>query len=100
MPLLDHFHPPLQGPRPWEGFHHSWATFIAAQLNQQVLPSHYFAEAEISLGPELEIDVATMELPSPGNGGTAVYAPPKPRFSAKVSRILPTLFDANTPDQP
>jgi hypothetical protein len=68
MPLLDHFHPPLHGPRRWEGFHHSWATFI-------------------SLGPELEIDVATIELPSTNGGdaaATAVYSPPRPGISAKV----------------
>ncbi len=62
MPLLDHFHPPLHGPRRCEGFHHSWATFIAQQLNQETLPPDYFAESEISVGPELEIDVAAMEL--------------------------------------
>jgi hypothetical protein len=49
MPLLDHFHPPLHGPRRWEGFHHAWATFIAQQLNQETLPPGYFAEPEISL---------------------------------------------------
>jgi hypothetical protein len=64
MPLLDHFNPPLHGPRRWEGFHHSWATVIAQQLNQETLPPDYFAEPEISLGPELEIDVATMEMGS------------------------------------
>jgi hypothetical protein len=40
MPLLDHFHPPLHGPHRWEGFYHAWATFIAAQLNQDVLPAN------------------------------------------------------------
>lgn len=89
MPLLDHFHPPLHGPRRWEGFHHSWATFIAQQLNQGVLPANYFAEAEISLGPELEIDVASFELdegevvPS-RETGTALWCPPRPKLSAKV----------------
>jgi hypothetical protein len=87
MPLLDHFHPPLHGPRRWEGFHHAWATFIAAQLNE-TLPPDYFAESEISVGPELEIDVATMELASPGAGdkgaGTAVWSPSQPKISAKV----------------
>jgi hypothetical protein len=63
MPLLDHFHPPLHGPRRWEGFHHAWATFIAQQLNEEALPPGYFADPEISLGPALEIDVATMEQP-------------------------------------
>jgi len=88
MPLLDHFHPPLHGPRRWEGFHHSWVTFIAQQLNQQTLPADYFAESEISLGPELEIDVATMELRS-SNGKdrakeTAVWSPSRPKITAKV----------------
>ncbi len=87
MPLLDHFHPPLHGPRRWEGFHHSWATFIARQLNQE-LPGNYYAEAEISLGPELEIDVATMELSrAPEESkktATAVWSPPRPKITAKV----------------
>jgi len=86
MPLLDHFHPPLHGPRRWEGFHHSWAAFIAQQLNQDTLPPEYFAESEISLGPELEIDVATMELARPGDreAVTATWSPPRPRIAAKV----------------
>src|SRR5262249_19932688 len=88
MPLLDHFHPPLHGPRRWEGFHHSWAAFIAQQLNQEALPPDYFAESEISLGPTLEIDVATMELGDagelPDRGGTAVWSPPRPKIAAKV----------------
>src|SRR5439155_9116321 len=87
MPLLDHFHPPLHGPRRLEGFHHAWATFIAQQLNQQTLPGGYFAESEISLGPEFEIDVARMEHPD-SNGGigvaTATWAPPRPKITAKV----------------
>ncbi len=89
MPLLDHFHPPLHGPRRWEGFHHAWATFIAQRLNQNVLPENYFAESEISVGPELEIDVATLELtdqslPVTGSVATATWAPPRPKISAKV----------------
>lgn len=90
MPLFDHFHPPLHGPRRWEGFHHAWAILIAQQLNQGILPEGYFAEPEISLGPALEINVATMELPAGGDAtpgdwaGTAVWSPPRPRFSARV----------------
>jgi hypothetical protein len=88
MPLLDHFHPPLHGPRRWEGFHHAWATVMAQHLNQEVLPPDYFAEPEISVGPELEIDVATLELAGPDRAGTgsatAVWSPPRPRISVKV----------------
>jgi hypothetical protein len=89
MPLLDHFHPPLHGPRRWEGFHHAWATTIAQQLNQETLPAGYYAEPEISLGPTLEIDVATVELtteakPSASRIATAVWSPPRPRFAPRV----------------
>ena len=87
MPLLDHFHPPLHGPRRWEGFHHAWATFIAQQLNQETLPPEYFAESEIRVGPELEIDVAAMELISSGteaSTSTAVWSPARPKIAAKV----------------
>jgi hypothetical protein len=88
MPLLDHFHPPLHGPRRWEGFHHSWAAFIAQQLNQETLPPEFFAESEISVGPELEVDVATLEQMRSSSqtkgAATAVWAPPLPTITAKV----------------
>jgi hypothetical protein len=89
MPLLDHFHPPLHGPRRWEGFHHAWATVIAQQLNRGLLPVEYYAEPEISLGPNFEIDVATLELDASSSGGgsstdTLTWAPPKPELSVRV----------------
>jgi hypothetical protein len=88
MPLLDHFHPPLHGPRRWEGFHHAWATIIAQQLNQRLLPPDYFAEPEITLGPAMEIDVATLERPSPGKVAVGVvaeaYSPPRPAMTFKA----------------
>src|SRR5208337_1039658 len=43
MPLLDHFHPPLQGRRHWEGFHGWWAAAIAGRLNEHLLPPEYVA---------------------------------------------------------
>ncbi len=90
MPLLDHFHPPLHGPRRWEGFHHAWACTIAAQLNRDVLPTQYYAEPEISIGPEMEIDVATIEWSDRTSGdfdsskSIAVWAPTRPKLSVKV----------------
>jgi hypothetical protein len=88
MPLLDHFHPPLHGPRRWEGFHHAWPTFIAQQLNEETLSSEYFAEPEITLGPTLEIDVATLQLtgsdPSADRGKTTVWSPPRPKIVIPV----------------
>lgn len=85
MPLLDHFHPPLHGPRRWEGFHHTWAVVIAQELNKQ-LSAEYFAEPEISLGPELEIDVAAFELNSASSAETpgSPWAPPRAKFAVNV----------------
>ncbi len=63
---------------------------IAQQLNQDVLPSNYFAESEISVGPELEVDVAALEELSAGDtsatraGGAAVWSPARPKLTAKV----------------
>ncbi|OAI50078.1 hypothetical protein AYO44_18050, partial [Planctomycetaceae bacterium SCGC AG-212-F19] len=89
MPLLDHFHPPLRGHRHWEGFHHAWAANIAQHLNREVLPPDFFAESEISLGPNLEIDVANFEVKdgreaSASSTATAVWAPAKPLLSFPV----------------
>jgi hypothetical protein len=90
MPLLDHFHPPLSGPHPWEGFHHGWAMCIVQQLNLDTLPRDYFAVPEVSIGPEMEIDVATLEhtppsVPESQETATAVYAPPRPKLNVEVS---------------
>jgi len=60
MPLLDHFHPPLHGPRRWEGFLSAWAALITQQLNQEALPQNHFAEPVISVGPGLEVDDAAV----------------------------------------
>ena len=55
-----------------------------------MLPAEYYAESEISVGPEFEIDVATMQLTRPDDtasgpgGATAVWAPPFPRLSVAV----------------
>ncbi|HEY7329948.1 MAG TPA: DUF4058 family protein [Gemmataceae bacterium] len=85
MPLLDHFHPPLRGPRRWEGFHHAWAANIAQHLNREVLPADFFAESEISLGPTLEIDVANVELTNGReSAATTVWAPAKPLLTFPV----------------
>jgi hypothetical protein len=99
MPLLDHFHPPLQGRRHWEGFHGRWAAAMADRLNE-VLPAEYFAEFQVTLGTRIEVDVATFAdgreaEPAPPNGaGTAVqtclWSPPAP--AAVIPAVFPDDF--------
>ncbi len=96
MPLLDHFHPPLKGERHWEAFHGAWANAIMWRLNQAILPQRYFAEAQIHIGSQVEVDVATLEREptavATANGGTgtavasAVWAPPAPPL------VMPAFF--------
>jgi hypothetical protein len=91
MPLRDHFRPPLDDQRHWEGFHASWPVLIVASLRRK-LPRGYYAEPRIHLGTSAEIDVATLEHEREdhsttaignGNGGvaTAVWAPARPSLT-------------------
>ena len=34
MPLLDHFHPPVNQRRTWESFHRLWAGVLVEKLNR------------------------------------------------------------------
>jgi Protein of unknown function (DUF4058) len=90
MPLRDHFHPPLKNIRHWEGFHALWSTEIVRTLNRRVLPEDCFAEAQVHVGSQVEIDIATFEKPSANgkNGGLAVatWAPPM------TTLVMPTVF--------
>jgi hypothetical protein len=96
MPLLDHFHPPLQGRRHWEGFHGWWAAAIAGSLNDHLLPPEYFAEFQVTVGTRIEVDVATFTedggagAPRPNGASTAVltraWAPPAP------AAVMPAIF--------
>ncbi len=99
MPVLDHFRPPLSLERHWHAFHAGWASTLAGRLNEAVLPSGYFAEEHVQLGPRVEIDLATYEEAASASvprtrqsGGTRVaeakkaWAPPAPAWT------LPGIF--------
>jgi hypothetical protein len=97
MPLRDHFRPPLDDLRHWEGFHATWPVMIVANLRRK-LPRRYFAEPRVHSGASAEIDVTTFEREGDaglatsegnGNGGvaTAVWAPPRPTLA--VTTDLP-----------
>src|SRR5947209_16687259 len=85
MPLLDHFHPPLEDEIPWTTLHAGWATRIADDLNERWLTRDYIAAEIATSGLRPEIDVATYERPTvalaappAGNGGgVATLARPK-----------------------
>lgn len=96
MPLLDHFHPPLSVNRPWEGFHSTWATVIAQQLNESVLPNEYVAIPYVRLGIAVEVDVAAMQSSGnllPARTGDRTWAPMEPAWSVPVAWDQRDLFE-------
>lgn len=89
MTLLDHFHPPLSNQRHWQGFHSAWAGELVRTLNDELLPSRYFAEATVKLGVNLEVDVGTFEerlgeATADGGVATQIWAPPAAPLTAPL----------------
>ena len=85
MPLHDHFRPPWNVQRPWEGFHSAWATAIAFHLNNSgVLPPEYFAIPLLQVAGRVEVDVGTFQESERTDGSgaaTAVWSPPLPTLT-------------------
>src|SRR3954468_6046724 len=94
MPLLDHFHPPVSERRSWEGFHGLWAAALVEKLNRDILAEEYYADMQVHIGSQVEVDVASLALVREQGlgsaGGTAmaaqVWTPPA------TDLILPTVF--------
>src|SRR5438552_2501996 len=96
MPLLDHFHPPLLGQRHWEGFHGWWAAALAGSLNDELLPSEYFAEFQVTLSTRIEVDVATFteegEPKAPRGNGPATAVQTRAWSVPTPVAVLPAIF--------
>jgi hypothetical protein len=101
MPLLDHFHEPLDHDLTWEELHAAWGPLLALTLNRNWLPRTFIAKGHTHIGPEVEVDVATFErgrLPTGplGNGGGVatmprVWTPPEALTS--MAATFPDCFE-------
>jgi hypothetical protein len=112
MPLRDHFRPPLDEQRHWEGFHGQWPAMMVLALSGK-LPSRYFAEPRVHLGVSAEIDIGTFEPEAgslsapahgPGNGEdggvvTAVWAPPQPTLTFVADLPSEAAYEVRVFDQ-
>ncbi len=104
MPLLDHFHPPLDR-RSWESFHGGWGFQLAGQLNMRPLPYGFIAEGNMHIGLTVAADVAAFEEDTPsrdgGNGAVAtqVWAPPQPPLAVPVDFSSLETFEVRIYDQ-
>lgn len=95
MPLRDHFRPPLDDLRSWEGFHGGWPMEIVRALMPR-LPKPFIAEPRVHHGAPLEIDVAAYDehrngpaITNRGDGGLATWSPSTPTRS--IATTLPAL---------
>ncbi len=104
--LRDHFRPPLDNLRHWEGFHATWPVMIVAQLRRK-LPRGYFAEPRVHPESIAEIDVATFEdqgtgasAANDGNGtATAVWAPPRPTLAVVTDLPIQDEYEVRVYDE-
>jgi hypothetical protein len=93
MALFNHFVPPLSVTHPWRGFHSTWASTIARQLNEGLLPARFYAIPNVDLGGPVEIDVATLAEDDAMSSGPAVAVA---SWSApKAAVVVPVDFPAN-----
>ena len=87
MPLLDHFHPPLNKTHPWRSFHGAWAAAMARLLNAGVLPAGYYAMPFLNREGSVEIDVATVYYPHSAvvaSGELQPWTAPEPGLAVAV----------------
>lgn len=104
MPLLDHFHPPLDR-RSWENFHGGWIFQLVGQLNLRPLPYGFLAEGNVHMGITAGTDVAAFEEDNPigerSNGAmaTEVWAPPRPLLAVLVDFTALETFEIRIYDQ-
>jgi hypothetical protein len=96
MPLLDHFHPPVSERRRWEGFHGLWAAALVEKLNRDILAEEYFADMQVHLGSQVEVDVATLEEARGGphevSGTPPAASSPTVWTPPPTALVMPTVF--------
>src|SRR5262249_4759399 len=103
MPLLDHFHPPLEDEYPWDSLHSGWATRLADLLNERWLPPQFIAAEHTHAEGSLEIDVAAFARevartggPRSDGGGTATLTPAlwnPPAAEHTIPALFPDTFE-------
>lgn len=92
MPLLDHFHEPVDPRADWQSFHHRWANTIANTLDR-TLPERFFSRVEVNVGLDAGADVTEEELYQEstrnGEGGPAVLT-----YSPARQLVIPAIYPA------
>lgn len=101
MPLLDHFHPPVDEDIQWNTFHAVWAGSLADQLTA-IVPADYRVREHFKLGGGLEVDVATTRGAGGGNAAAGEWRSTwQPTAAAGVApAVFPDRFEVLVFRQP
>lgn len=94
MPLLDHFHPPLQDQAPWTSNCTMWIASLVKSLNRSLPRDRFRAFAKAHLGSTAEADVAGYEIEPefPDPEGSVAPAEERPAVYTLEAR-LPDEFE-------
>jgi len=94
MPLLDHFHAPLNR-RPWESFHSHWISELGGWLTQHLPLTRYYCDIQTHLGTQVAADIAEFETTPPedfssnGQGTTALAVQTVPVATLTMAAVFP-----------
>lgn len=94
MPLLDHFHPPVSQRRSWEGFHGLWAAALVEKLNRDVLADEYYADMQVHIGSQVEVDIASLaeSRDTADRGAVATATSARTWSPPATDLVLPAVF--------
>lgn len=94
MPLQDHFRPPINQRRSWEGFYGLWVAALVEKLNRDILAAEFFADMQVHVGSQVEVDIATLEesrkTGERSTSGTAIM--PSVWVPPATDLVVPTVF--------
>ena len=103
MPLLDHFHPPIEDIAPWTSIGSSWIIALMKSLNRTLPANGFRAYAHVHLGHMVEADVGEFQLDSyesdwddASSGGLATQVAPAPVLT--FSPEFPDAFEIQIRD--
>jgi hypothetical protein len=103
MPLLDHFHPPLDDELPWASVGTLWVAKLVGWLNRTLPADEYRAMASVHLGRQAEADVAEFETRpdelAGGRNGAVATLPQAPPAVATIPAIFPDEFEVRIKDR-
>ena len=95
MSLRDHFRPPLDDIRSWDGFYGGWPAMMVLALSRK-LPRRYAAAPHVRLSSSDEIDVAIYDEDE--EEAVSGWAPPRPTITVPTGLLQQDEYEVRVYD--